>query len=1090
MRKGEGTFMSESAVSHAHRTRELVRLGASLAATVAIALSLAAGAGGATSEGEPRACPLCVSFVTTFDPDGSGAATAKTREHRDLVANVTYALDIDGDLPPVALGALTLLPGYEVSTNVQALDASKPKITVRKLLGAPSSMPLRIEIVQSDGATWTSFGYDTLASSAPQSFVASIDRSQPDRTYLDATITGAARELTLVNEDFAGEPAGTRTDRHVRRARFYGDNSGKRRVPGRVTLDFTDAAAKRLIVTRDVPTFLDFEVTGPDNDPRVRGTVTEMPASIDLTLAEPDLNGDGHPDNAFDYLGSEVVGRLALKAETGGRTIDATINKLPREAHLTYANRPEGPLPGDLPGRTEITYHSDGRADRLNLTTSEATDEGPRTFAADVRNLPQHINELSAVTRTCGPLCLPHNQSDAVTVVYDSDARANQLNLEIREPNESGSRTLTAEALNLPAKIEELSATTRPDGTKLVYDSDGRVDELTVEDTARTGNALKRTEVHVLGLPADVTIEHTAAEGENHVHYLADSGVDHADAEIVDDPDTTVSDARDRRIAVELDAGVVTNSISPRLPSEVRVDALTPEGGFNFHWRASGAIASAKVDAVNLSGLPGRASDLHLDLKAVPPGLDVNVANRDETEVVENELPPPEFCEKEDPPGPDEEPPPPDPECPDHPDYEPPIERITTRTEDLNLSLLTPDGLNGVPGGRLGSGEIQLTSGPDDRLPATAPNGNPLDGVLLHDLEDRFVLFARLSAFDQLELARFKEDMQRRGPGFQRFQLDESLHAVLDTDAEDHALGLDIQKAGTFDTLEKTSGLLASLPAHLELDQSKHESGIVNGRSDALEEITWSATRPVDGWGEGESRKPGFELVNTIQVGDGAERVLSRASLDPMPRTLRVCQLSFGAGCAKEPATGVGIFDHNINRVFTGDADLWDCFPPHLCQGQALPIPIRPNMANKGSVLIEADPATTLIFRNAGTRVGPLELTRFALQAHQDLHDCGDIDPGECKFGFVAMDTGGSALKGELTQGFGSDAETRFVFPTIIPDDEMPWSAEQYVYGFQQTSSLSGHASSAGVVNCPTGTELKAAGDTITNRFCYTRITE
>ena len=51
-----------------------------------------------------RTCALCTTWVTTFDPDGSnGPAAPFTRVQSNLLVDVSYAIDVTGNLQPVPL---------------------------------------------------------------------------------------------------------------------------------------------------------------------------------------------------------------------------------------------------------------------------------------------------------------------------------------------------------------------------------------------------------------------------------------------------------------------------------------------------------------------------------------------------------------------------------------------------------------------------------------------------------------------------------------------------------------------------------------------------------------------------------------------------------------------------------------------------------------------------------------------------------------------------------------------------------------------------------------------------------------------------
>ena len=187
--------------------------GASVEVSAAIGVDQVLDLGGLLPLGS-LSCSLCANFVTTFDRDGTGTGAPVTRLHRDLLPNFTYQLDVDGSQPPKLL-LLGADPVYELSARVEAVSADKATIMLRKLAAAPTTTPLRAEIVTGDVATAsagkTTFGYDTLDTTAPRSFAAAIDRSDRDgnasteNVFADLTIDGASLAgLAVVKEGFKG----------------------------------------------------------------------------------------------------------------------------------------------------------------------------------------------------------------------------------------------------------------------------------------------------------------------------------------------------------------------------------------------------------------------------------------------------------------------------------------------------------------------------------------------------------------------------------------------------------------------------------------------------------------------------------------------------------------------------------------------------------------------------------------------------------------------------------------------------------------------------------------------------------------------
>jgi hypothetical protein len=936
-------------------------------------------------------CTLCANFVTTSDADGTNGPVAPfTRMHRDIVSNVPYALDVDGSLPPVPLGILPL-PGYELRATVEALSADRPTVTLAKLATALPTLPLRAEIVTGDvsdpAAPKTTFGYDTLDATAPQSFKAALDLTDRDsnaattNAFADLTIDTTARRLTVVTEGFTGAPDGDRTERNIRRLTYRGDPDKGTVVPKRASIDVAAATtSQRVILTRDLRTTLDVEVIEAVLGRRLTATLDELPTRADLTIEDTDVNADGSTDKKATYLATAAVKNATLRLEDGGAVSRAAVTDLPSDVKLTYASLANGTPAITTDDGTAVTYKSNGRATHAELRR----EDGPRVLNASVDNLPANINDLRY----------------------------------------------------LPSL----------EGGHVVYNSDGSADGGTVE----VSDGPKTTKAVLVKVPGTMDITWSSTSAAGNAHYIANGPARKADLEFVD--------PQGQRTTVGLDSEPNPN---PSLPTDVNVDYSKSRGKLDFKYTANAEVPSAAIHGTGLKGLPGKAKDLHLVLKDVPTVVGFNLASSDESTVVQNEVDPPELCQHI-----SEEELPNHPECPGHEDYVPPKETITTRIQDLDLSVSTP-----APSGVLGSGEIQMTSGPDDRLPLTAENGNALDGVKLHELKDSYVLFARVSKFDQLTLKRNKITRQRRGPGFPRDTGHETLDASLDTAADNHALGVDIKKETSTGVVEGKDALLASLPSHIELHTAHHDTGIT-----VTDTTDWSATRTVDGYGIAPDRRPGFKYVESVSH-NGTTGIAKQLTLDPMPMTLRACQLDFGVACADHT------FDENITKLRTGDYEpsvnppppTYRCFGNGCAGGKEIPIPH--DVAYKGSVLLEAIPPATMSYLAPGTTVNFGILSRFVLQAHQDSEGCL-ADTWTCKMGYIAIDSGGQELVGSVQTDTAD-----FHFPPAF-------SATQHVWGFHETGPKQGEVATIGPRNCPEGTKISAGGDEHTTKWCDGHLTE
>lgn len=686
-----------------------------LAITIAVVCGLLLAAAG-PAQAQGCSLPVCVSFVTTYDPDGSGGLAPTTRQHH-VVSPVWYALDVDGSKAPTIIltPILNLRPiapaGYEIAVNVLALDAAKPTITIERPIYVPPTtprpLPLRIELVRgSSTAGWTSLGYDALGSEAPRKLVAKVDltnrdaNAKTDQVLLDAAITdppsGAGKPFVLVSEQFGGVPHGTRTDRKITRLQYSGNGGAAgsqtaTRIPGRVTADVTSPAAvadapqrSRVILTRDAPTKLDFELSKPGKS--TTGTVEELPARIDLTIADTaaaldvDIDQDGNPEatvpankTTIDYdRATSVARKVVIESREGENRKKATIDDLPKDAVLTYTT-PKFPADSTAPrdpnldrAPTTVTYHADSRATSARLESdSVAIVDGVRkqtNLAADIHNPPANVDELTG------------------TPVFGADPPGP----------------------NLPAQI----------GDKLTYRSDARADELTIDANFQTGKAEKRAHAHVVKVPADIDLVATSAAGEAHADYTSPGGgAERADFAYIEDSDINVAGQTDRSLKLTADSAPgSTPTVGSLLPEEIHIDAVKAPGALDFDYSASSPIESVVINAANLPGLPDRINNLNVVLDRVPKvvGLDTLTADTIEKHTIiecytSEKCPDPGAfpdCDFEADPLPDE--------CKGWP-----TTTTTTTKKRSDITITSPEG-------RLGSAAVQLAStmagAPDEQI--------------------------------------------------------------------------------------------------------------------------------------------------------------------------------------------------------------------------------------------------------------------------------------------------------------------------------------------------------------------------------------
>jgi hypothetical protein len=433
-------------------------------------------------------CPTCPDFVTTFDPDGLGGQAPKTQLHKIANSETWYWIDLDDTRLPTVTNALPPVLPYDIGVRVEGLFAV-PRITIQRSLEATPArqLPLRVEAVRYESPVWKSFGYDTLAtsdtpaSSAPGSFSATIDTSDRDgdpkttQAFADVAITEpptqAGKPLAIVSETFGGVPAGTRTNRKVSRLEFVG-NGRELRIPAQLTADITSPSEvpeapqrQRVKLTRDPasPTHLTVEVSSPRAGPLQRATRTiatleQMPEWLDITLTDI-ANGDGTKTQKVDYGAAAVVDEAVVTTTRfadpsapfqGDQTTRATVEGVPTDAHLTYANPS---------GATRITYNANGRARRAELFT----DDSKRQFTAELSNLPSRIDELTYTPRPAGG-----------GLVYEADARASSATVRTREGTSELDVFITArpgDGPAVPAHIERLDYSSVNGGFALDYDA-------------------------------------------------------------------------------------------------------------------------------------------------------------------------------------------------------------------------------------------------------------------------------------------------------------------------------------------------------------------------------------------------------------------------------------------------------------------------------------------------------------------------------------------------------------------------------------------------------------------------------------------
>jgi hypothetical protein len=347
--------------------------------------------GGASSCG-----PLpCVTFLTDYKPPSGPDVICQHGVPAFVTTPIDNVLATQIDVTdPSCHGTADVGVAVRVPTN---LDTNKPSIKVIKEPGAPSTLPLRIEAVQVDGSDPSkrqTVGYDTLDSTAPQSFKVALDLSQgqdgdpqTDDVHADITTSGAGSSLAFVSDSFT--PGSSLNDRqHNHRNRLEFSNP----VPSSISLDVnTSDDHQHLHLTRDVASTLDFLVSQPNSDPLVSGELNQMPPTMDVNLNDVDSDGNGTLDEKrIVYDADAPVSHATVHVETvrdannGPHRLkaDASINDLPGHAAFTYD------------GDNNFDYSANGNASfaRITLNDEKPIFSRARYVDAQLTDVPPHLH--------------------------------------------------------------------------------------------------------------------------------------------------------------------------------------------------------------------------------------------------------------------------------------------------------------------------------------------------------------------------------------------------------------------------------------------------------------------------------------------------------------------------------------------------------------------------------------------------------------------------------------------------------------------------------------------------------------------------
>ncbi len=269
---------------------------------------------------------LCIRLVTHYTPTNGPEVV---REHEivpgigDVAVLVGSPIDATGD----GISDLAVAVGAPFSVLPPGVDRERPGVKIERFASAPATFPVKVEavidVVDEDPPPGRklSLGYDARGSTAPTRFIAKTDLrdrdglEETDQKKADLTIArGPSDNVALVTETFtaaAGLGERQRTERDITRLTYRGDAGGAH-VPPTAGVDVTKTqdGNQRFVLTRaeDQPTIVDFLTDDGALEPTVTtGTIDRLPSSVDLTIVNKDVNGDGEKDKEIDYWASDEV---------------------------------------------------------------------------------------------------------------------------------------------------------------------------------------------------------------------------------------------------------------------------------------------------------------------------------------------------------------------------------------------------------------------------------------------------------------------------------------------------------------------------------------------------------------------------------------------------------------------------------------------------------------------------------------------------------------------------------------------------------------------------------------------------------------
>ncbi len=443
-------------------------------------------------------CPICVSFVTTYKPGGGQSPV--TEMHSNLLVDVPYAIDVHGSAPDLPIGLLSGLPvsalssipaslGYDLVVEVEATNSSTPDITIQRISTLPK-LPVSVELVEASGSGYESFGYDATSSNAPADFTADLNLTDTDNNpntsnaAVSVSMTQPSSPLSILEDTFDGNPAGVRTNEAVNELTLSGDGKATT-VPTQLSLSVAaSTTAQQVDLTHNDATAANFLISSPTGSVST-GSFDLLPESVDLGLADVDLNGDGTLDKQIDYVASAAVPNATVDTSNSGQTTKLAVTDLPATAHLKYFSEPDAAgLAAGHPDQTKVVYNASSVATKAVVTAVS----GGRTLTATVDGVPANINELS-YTR----------QADGGVMNYVADGRATDATIDVTDAAASGQTAPhdTATITNVPAKAN-ISYSTSATGGSANYTASDTTDQVAVSLLDGEG---QQTSIDATGIP-------------------------------------------------------------------------------------------------------------------------------------------------------------------------------------------------------------------------------------------------------------------------------------------------------------------------------------------------------------------------------------------------------------------------------------------------------------------------------------------------------------------------------------------------------------------------------------------------------------